>query len=264
MRPLIGLVMATATAVSGCAGPGLPPPQVQAWLDAGGAPPPPQDTCPGVADMDLTRLAETQAAQLAANPELQASVLIQMPDAAEALVPADATHVVRVNLPPTGMYPNDLRAVAWKGADGVWMLWRQNRNFGEPPPMPPPPPPPEDSPYYAAWQAEFGGKPTVITEDMRWPPATGRMAPASAAALDAAFADPCRAWDPDYYPFVQPLRRPVDGWEDERICPPDGGYYGADITEPGRARRGVGAGCINTTPTFAIISTTAYAGVAAQ
>lgn len=92
-----------------------------------------------------------------------------------------------------------------------------------------------------------------------WPPQTGLLPAATVATLEAALADPCRAWDPDYFPYDQPLRRRDEYGNDHRLCPPDGGYYAADITEPGRPRRGIGAGCINDTPTFRIISAAAYA-----
>lgn len=246
--------------VAGCVT--TPPPQVEAWIAAGGLPPPPQGTCPGVAHMDLTKLAREQAGRLV-NPRNPDDIgLISLPAAAEALIPDDALVVIRANLPPSGLYQNDLRTAVWKAADGTWGVWRQNRDYGTPPPPPPPPPAPgvaEGSPEYrAAMEERDLYDRTMANSDLRWPPQSGRLPAETAQALEAALADPCRAWDPDRYPYDQPLRRSEDG-NDRRICPPDGGAYLADITEPGRPRRPLSAGCINDTPTFRIISATAYA-----
>lgn len=262
----MNLTMRRATAagltllVAGCASP--PPPQVGAWIAAGGVQPPPQDACPGVADMDLTRAAEQRAERVARSADPNATGFVELPASAEALIPADALVVIRANLPAGGFYSNDVRSVVWKATDGTWGVWSQNRNYGAPPPPPPPPPPPglaEDSPeYVAAIQARVAYDRLQSDPDLRWPPRTGRLPDQTARAIEAALADPCRAWDPDYFPYDQPLRRPLDG-RDVQLCPPDGGYYAADITEPGRTRRGIGASCINDTPTFQIIRATAYA-----
>jgi hypothetical protein len=212
--------------------------------------------------MDLTRVAEERAERVRQSTNPNATGFIELPASAEALIPADALIVIRANLPPGGLYQNDLRTVVWKAADGSWSAWRQNRDYGAPPPPPPPPPMPdwaEDSPEYRAAMEERALYERMESDpDLRWPPRTGRLPDQTARTIEAAMADPCRAWDPDYFPYNQPLRRSDDG-NDRRICPPDGGYYAADITEPGRARRGIGAGCINDTPTFRIISAAAYA-----
>lgn len=246
--------------VAGCAA--VPPPQIEAWLAAGRPHPPAQSACPGVANLNLVKMAEEPRPRFLAlsNPETPGFVVL--PDMAESLIPGDAEVVIRANLPPGGLYSNEVRSVVWKAADGTWHVWRQDRKLGEPPPPPPPPPPAgaaEDSPeYQAAMEAAERHDRLQNNPDERWPPQTGRLALSTAAALEAALADPCRAWDPDYFPFAQPLRRAVNG-NDSRLCPQDGGYYAADITEPGRARRGIGAACINDTPTFSLISATAYA-----
>lgn len=257
----MSMLAGASVVLAGCAT-ALPPQQVEAWIASGRSAPPPQNACPAVAPIDLIRLQKIQAEREAASPTPPDRAYVALPASAEALIPADASVVIRVALPPGGLYRNDLRAVAWKGADGTWSMWRQNRDYGAPPPTPPPPlpqPGPEGSPEYEAWKAEMARPYVPPSDDERWPPRSGPLDPGTAATLEAALGDPCRAWDPDYYPYAQPLRRPVDGWRDERICPPDGGWYQGDITEPGRPRRGIGAGCINDTPTFTLIRTVAYA-----
>lgn len=262
----MNLVMTRATAmglsllVAGCASP--PPPQVGAWIAAGGIQPPPQGACPGVAHLDLTKVAEQRAERVAQSADPNATGFVELPASAEARVPADAVVVIRANLPAGGMYSSDVRAVVWKAADGTWSLWRQSRDYGAPPPPPPPPPHPdwaEDSPAYrAAMEERALHERTQNDPDLRWPPQMGRLPDRTVRTIEAALADPCRAWDPDYFPYAQPLLRREEG-RDGRLCPPDGSYYAADITEPGRARRGIGASCINDTPTFQIISAVAYA-----
>lgn len=253
-------MVALAVAVSGCQT--TPPPQIGAWLAAGGPPPPPQVACPGVAHMDLTRLAREEAERAARSSNPEATEFVELPAAAEALIPPDAVVVIRANLPPSGLYANDLRTVVWKAADGTWGAWRQNRDYGTPPPPPPLPPLPGmvegSAEYRAAVEAQDLYRRTMADPDLRWPPLAGRLPAHTAQAIEAALADPCRAWDPDHFPYAQPLRRREYG-NDSRICPPDGGAYLADITEPGRPRRAVSAGCINDTPTFRIISAAAYA-----
>lgn len=246
-----------AVALAGCATV-PPPPQVEAWIASGRAAPPPQDACPAVAALDLPAIVRERAERLAADPPSGPDAgFVVLPASAEALIPADALVVIRANLPPGGLYANDLRTVVWKTAGGDWRVWRQDKNYGAPPPSPPPPPPvAPDTAEYRAWQAEAS---RVRTDDERWPPQTGPLNAETAARLDAALADPCRAWDPDYFPYDQPLRRRDENGMRRRLCPPDGGYAMADITERGRPRRGVGAGCSNDTPTFALISGAAYA-----
>ncbi|WP_029418187.1 hypothetical protein [Brevundimonas bacteroides] len=251
--------IAVAVVLSGCQT--TPLPQVEAWLAAGGAPPPPQSACPGVAHMDLNRLAEQQAGRMRNPRDPNATGFVELPASAEALIPADAVLVIRANLPPSGMYQNDLRTVVWKAVDGTWGVWRQNRNYGESPPPPPPPPdlyPAGSAEQQAAVEARDLYERTQRDSDLRWPPESGQLPAETAQAIEAALADPCRAWDPAHYPYDQPLRRREAG-NDRRICPPDGGVYLADITEPGRPRRPIISGCINDTPTFRIISAAAYA-----
>lgn len=238
------------------------PPQVEAWVAAGRPAPPPQSACPGVAHLNLSRLEAERRESVLASRDPQATGFVRLPASAEALIPDDALIVIRANLPPRGLYSNDLRTVVWKTADGTWRVWRQNRDYGATPPPPPPPPSliaQEGSPeYQAAVEAVERYQRLQNDPDERWPPQVGLLPAATAAALEAALADPCRAWDPDYFPYAQPLRRSEDGGR-SRICPPDGGYYTADITEPGRARRGIGSACINETPTFRLMSAAAHA-----
>lgn len=245
--------------VIGCTS--APPPQVGAAIASGGPARPPQSTCPAVAHLDLVRVAQERRERVLASSDPDATGFVTLPASAEALIPDDALVIIRANLPPSGLYANDVRAVVWKTTDGTWRVWRQNRNYGEPPPQQQPPPAalfgPEDSPrYQAAAEAEARHQRLIAPEE-RWAPQTGLVPANMVAALEAALADPCRAWDPDYYPAAQPLLHSENG-NNIRVCPPDGGYYAADITEPGRARRGIGAACINATPTFRLIRMTAY------
>lgn len=226
-----------------------PLPQVQAWTASGRPKPPPQRSCPGVANLDLKTMAGG-----ARGPAKPGAGLVTLPPAAEALIPADATVVLRAHMPPGGLYNSDVKSAVWKEADGTWKYWRQSKDYSRPPPPPPMPPLP-GTPEAEHWQP-----PPPPTEDELFPPVTGRLNPERAQRLEAALNDPCRAWDPDYYPWKQPLLRAEEGWGKEKQCPPDGGYYAADFKEPGRERRGIGAGCINDTPTFRIISAVAYAG----
>jgi hypothetical protein len=246
--------------VAGCQT--TPPPQVEAWIAAGGMQPPPQGECPGVANMDLTRLAREQAGRPRDPRDPTATGFIQLPPSAEALIPDDAVVVIRANLPATAQYQNDVRAAVWKASDGTWSVWRQDRKLGEPPPPPPPPPPPgaaEDSPQYrAAMEARDLYQRTLRDPDLRWPPQTGRLPERTARAIEAALADPCRAYDPADFPFAQPLRRRENG-SDSRMCPPGGSRYLADVTEQGRPRRAISAACINDTPTYQIITASANA-----
>ena len=91
-----------------------------------------------------------------------------------------------------------------------------------------------------------------------YPPADGRLSPERAAIMEAAWADPCRAWDPDWWPIEQPLNRRIDG-QRERLCPVHSSGQMAEITELGRPPRRVGASCINDTPTYRLMSTAVYA-----
>lgn len=255
MRLFISLMTAAAT-LAACANP-PPPPQLAAWRAAGGAEPPPQSACAAVAELDLQTIeadiAAARAERALREPAADDARFVALPASAEALIPADAQVVIRANLPPGGLYQNDLRSVVWKTAEGEWRVWRQNRDYGA---REPSPPGPAGTPAYEAWDAE---RRRIKTDEERWPPETGALPAETAARIEAALADPCRAWDPDYFPWEQPLRRRDEYGMDRRMCPPDGGYYKADITEPGRVRRGIGAACINDTPTFRIISLTAYA-----
>lgn len=255
MKTRIIAALCVAVVPAGCATP-APPPQVEAWLASGRGEPPPQNTCPAVADLDLVAIEAADRAYAASRPPRPPEAsFIDLPASAEALIPANAQVVIRTNLPPGGLYRNDLRSAVWKTADGEWRVWRQNKNYGAEEPNHWPPAP-AGTPAYEAWDAE---RRRPKTDEERWPPETGPLAAEVVARLEAALADPCRAWDPDVFPWEQPLLRRNEYGEDRRICPPDGGVYLADITEPGRPRRGIGASCINDTPTFQLISAAAYA-----
>lgn len=264
MKAAITLAMAAVVALGPDAAPAEPLPQLAAWAAAGGAKPPPQGKCPAVANVDLAAIARGDRKAAASGPAAPREDML-----APAVVPASAsrrpgpgaTVIIRTRLPPGGLYNSDLRSVVWREADGSWWFWRQSLNYMDPPPMPPPPPPPppEGTPEYADWQKmmEAWRPPPPPTDDERWPPVEGRLSPGRAARLEAALKDPCRAWDPDFWPWRLPLKRAVDGSRIQ-LCPPDGGAYLVELTEPGRPARRIGAGCINDSPTFSIISAAAY------
>lgn len=209
------LTLVLAAVVSACAT--VPSaselPQLQAWLAAGGAAPPPQGQCPHVADIDLRVIAAEAEA-----PERRFSEAaydgyfneVTIPDGFRR-PPPDAGVILTAVEPPGGMYANLVWSVVWREANGEWWYWRQNKDYGAPPPSPPPPPPPppEGTPEYEEYRArwargEFDPKP--MTDAERWPPVQGRLDAAKAAALDAALGDPCRAWEPDIWPAHPPVK----------------------------------------------------------
>ena len=260
MRRVVAAAVGMALGLAPGAALAEPLPQVAAWIASGRPAPPPQGKCPAVANIDLAALAREEKRSIKATPSQPAQDILakaQVPAGAARRPGPDATVVLRELLPPGGLYNSELRSVVWRDGAGVWWFWRQSLDYSQPPPLPPPPPPPEDSPDYAAWKAQFGDWKTPTTDDERWPPVEGRLSLQRAARLEAALNDPCRAWDPDFWPWEVPLKRRVDGAR-TRPCPPDGGAYYAEIVEPGRPARRIGAGCINDSPTFQIISAAAY------
>lgn len=208
---------------------------------------PPQRTCPAVADLDLDALARRAARDPRAAPirawiagQLAAVVI---PEGAERRPPADAPFVIRVRVPSGGFWSADDRSVVWREADGGWWFWRRTIDRRQPPPPPPP-----------------GEAAVPMTEEQLYPARTGRLGPAQAARMEAAFADPCRAWEPDGMPSEVPLLRPERADSPPiRLCPPDSASYLAEITEGGRPPRQVYAACINRTATFTLIDVATYA-----
>ena len=193
--------------VAGCATTSQPLPQVTAWLEAGGAPPPPQRSCPYVADVDLEAIAqrtftpEQRAQRERGMRSMQAALdEITIPSTSPYRPQADAAIVLRAVSPPGGLHSNTLWSVVWRDADGVWWFWKQNRTN-----EPPPPPPFPGTAEHADYMARFPNG--IPSDDIRWPPVTGRLHADLAATLDSTLRNPCRAWEPDIWPGDVPLTR---------------------------------------------------------
>jgi hypothetical protein len=219
---------------------------------------PSQAQCAAVRDIDLRALARRQAEGTPALAQAgQALEVVAIPDWAERRPPEDASVVIRARMPPGGGHGTDHRAVVWREADGRWWYWKQVLGG---PPTPPPPPPTgveRDSAEWRAWEA-MQPRPGMSMDDRQYPPRSGPVEAARAAVLEAAWTDPCRAWDPDWWPVEAPLNRSIDGMR-TRLCAQDSSSIHADITENG-ARRLVGGACINATPTYRLIEAAIYVG----
>lgn len=229
-RPSIGLVvalaLATQAAVPGLAG-AEPLPQATPRAE-----PPPRDQCPRLANIDWRRLERARTTSEAAD----AARLT--PHVAKAAIPAgselrpsdDALIVIRAYIPTHRYHQIEDRAVVWREPDGQWWFWRQRLDWGAPEP---PPIPPRDLAPGALWVP-----PPSRTLDERFPPATGRLNAVRASALEAAWSDPCRVWEPAVAGSPLPLRRPEP--EDprrERWCPHGATPVMGEITEQGRPAR---------------------------
>lgn len=204
----LGAVSALVMALSACAT-SAPSrlPQIEAWLASGAPAPPPQRSCPFVADVDLGTLARAQRA-----PEriTQHELTLRYMRAAveEIVIPAsspyrpggDASVVMRAVSPPGGGHSNTMWSVVWRDSAGVWWFWKQNRTTDAPPP-PPPPGTPEHGAYFEMFPDG------IPSDDIRWPPETGRLHADLAAALETTLNNPCRAWEPDIWPGDTPLTR---------------------------------------------------------
>lgn len=233
---------------------------------------PPQAQCQAVADIDLRAMARraerdrSEAARRHAEggppppDQIALSMMepIKVSDWASRRPPADAPVVIRARMPAGGGHASDHRAVVWREADGSWWFWRHSVNDG--PPAMPPLPPGFDSSWTSerlrAWTAEQQAGRTM--DEINWPPKEGRLAANRAAQLEAAWRDPCRGWDPDYWPHEIPLNRRIDGSR-VRACPQDSSAIWAEITEAGRPARRVGGACITASPTYRMIEIAAYA-----
>lgn len=232
----LGAVASLVFVLAACATRAEPLPQIESWLEAGGAPPPAQRMCPYVADVNLRALVRQQADPVQIAQRAQWQPLIQtMLD--EITIPASSPHrpapdapiVLRAVSPPGGGHSNTLWSVVWRDAEGVWWFWKQNRNTAAPPPPPPPPGTAEYTDYMAR-------NPNGIPpDDVRWPPESGRLHADLAAALDGALNNPCRAWEPDIWPANTPLTR------NSRQPPPppphDWSPTYVELREPGRTRQ---------------------------
>jgi hypothetical protein len=201
-------------ALSACGTTREPLPQITAWSAAGGAAPPAQRECPYVARIDLytierERLHAPNAAQRAARIQAMLDE-VTISESSPYRPAPDAPVVLRAVEPPGGMYSNTVWNVVWRDAAGEWWYWRQNR---DPRVNPPPPPPPADPAERAAHNERY--RDWSPPDDERWPPASGRLNADQAAALEAALNDPCRAWEPDIWPWDPPLR-----WRVRQPAPP--------------------------------------------
>ncbi|MDO1558195.1 hypothetical protein Q0812_01960 [Brevundimonas sp. 2R-24] len=219
-------------------------PQVQAWLAANGPTPPPIAQCPHVAGIDLAAIAEEQSAP-PTEQQLRSRAFIsgmfdemRLPEGAWRSPPAEPVVMIRSIHPPAGMHPNTMWAWVWKEADGTWWMWRQNRT--NTPPPPPPPPPPGATEGTPAWEAYVESvRNWRVPDEERWPPEHGRLNAEMAATLDRVLANPCRAWEPDIWPWDPPLRP-----RRRQPAPPhphDWTPVYVELTEPGRAPRRLAA-----------------------
>lgn len=220
---------------------------------------PPQAQCAAVRDVDFRTLAREQARAVAANPPRTSDMLdvVRIPDRAARRPPEDAPVVIRARMPPGGGHGSEHRAVVWREADGSWWFWRHSVNEG--PPAPPQLPPDAANMSNAeinAWMAEQRVGRT--DEERWWPPKEGRLSARRTAEMEAAWSDPCRAWDPDWWPHDLPLNRRIDGSR-RRLCPQDSSVIFGEMVEAGGPRRRVGGACINDTPTWRMIQNAAYA-----
>lgn len=209
MRRLGGLGLVAMT-LAGCVT--TPPletlPQVQAWLAAGGPTPPSVRECPYVAGVDLWAIATgvdpTGMAMDVPDPAYYQRHLeaVVIPDGYRR-PPSDARVVLTAVLPPGGMAMNEVWSVVWQEADGSWWFWRQDRLNT---PRPPPPAIPPDASEAAHAENREALAAYHAPDHVRWPPTYGRLAASQATILEAALADPCRAWEPDLWPWNPPLR----------------------------------------------------------
>lgn len=191
--------------------PANPPPQVQAWLAAGGPQPPPVAECPFVADVDLAAMAEEEKRRAGEALVMRGEAYLrdlfdQVRINGDARTPsAEAPVILTAVAPPGGMHSNTIWSVVWKEPDGAWWFWRQNRTNEPPPPPPYPPAPDATEAEKAAYQAAMAQYPPA--DHVRWPPTYGPLNQVQAAAVEKSLADPCRAWEPDRWPWDPPLRR---------------------------------------------------------
>lgn len=234
-------------------------------------PRPPQSECAAVRDVDLRALQREAALARRGLAARNAEAGLPDPDAtfdamaapvqistwAERRPPDDASVVIRARMPPGGGYGSDHRAVVWREADGSWWFWRHSINAGAP--KPPPVPPPELDPGSVegrAWAAAQDRGRT--TEERYWPPTHGRLSAARSQQIEAAWTDPCRGWDPDFWPREIPLNRRIEGSR-RRLCAQDSSAIFGTITERGRSPQRVGAACGNSAPTQRMVEIAAYA-----
>ena len=213
---------------------------------------PPQAQCAAVRDVDFERLAQEEARLPVAvgRPVVDYLEEVRIPDWAGRRPSPDAPVVVRARVMPNASDGADHSAVVWREADGGWWFWRHSANEG---------PATSTDAEIAALRARDDARVAGRSrEEILWPPTEGRLSAPQAAQMEAAWSDPCRAWDPYWWPRDIPLNRTVDG-SNRGACPPNPAVIFADMVEAGGPRRRVGGACINDTPTYRMIQITAYA-----
>lgn len=194
-----------------------------ASLGAGGERDPTAAQCPAFAEFDPAALRRNgdpaQNERVAAYDQWAREQLAGVPLLPEA---ANATTLIRVRVPPTGMWAQDDFAAAWKDESGQWRIARRRIDYRAPPPppVPPPYPTPQD------WRP-----PPEPTMEERFPLFVGPASAETAARLDAFLADPCMDAEPTRFPSSLP-RRTGPPW----VCVPDSSSMAGEIIEPGRTR----------------------------
>lgn len=248
-----------------------PAPDVQAQASTSSGIRPPQAECPAVRDIDLRALARQRERDLATEARRAAQDGLPSPDViARGMIDAvrvadwasrrplhDAAVVIRTRMPGGGGHATDHRTVVGRDADGAWWIWRQV--LGGPPAMPPLPPGPDvqrGSPEWIAWESAQPPADRSM-DDRNYPPQEGRLSHRDAERLEAAWRDPCRGWDPDFWPAEIPLNRRIDGLR-RRDCAQDRSAIFGEIREGGQPARIVGAACRNDSPTYRMIAIATY------
>ncbi len=184
---------------------------------------PSADQCPAFATYDPVALAAAgdpaQNSQVAHYDAWARERVAEVPVPTEA---ANATTLIRVRVPATGMWRVEDYVAAWKDENGRWHIARRKIEGGQPPPPPvsPPYPMPEN------WQP-----PAPPTMEERFPLYVGPADAATAARLDAYLADPCMNAEPTRFSHTIP-RREGPPW----VCVPDSSSMAGEIVEPGRTR----------------------------
>ncbi|MDP3658347.1 MAG: hypothetical protein Q8R45_15440 [Brevundimonas sp.] len=249
------MTTALAMAASGCAP--TPPPGMAGQADDR----PPIARCEGVRNInwrrfdpwaDRFRPGETadSAERAEATGQRQAAMdtIRNQAAAAPHRPSAEAVIVIRAFVGPRHHHtPTEYLGMTWREPDGQWWVWSRWLEWGEPLRPPPPPPLPGEPP----------APPQV--EEVRFPPLSGRLAAEAAARMEAAWADPCRAWEPDSAPWAIPLTRPDAGSRArERVCPGSAPVI-AEITEAGRPPRLISYPCNMAFSTDRLVTMTAFA-----
>jgi hypothetical protein len=248
--------LAAVMATGGCVAPALPP--VHGVVETR----PPITQCAAVRDIDWRRFdpwasrfgperttPEAERAGITARlrAELDPIGVFETPHrpSPEALI------VIRAYVPPAGHHAaTEYYGMTWREPDGRWWVWSQSINRLEPPAPPPPP-----------WEPQPGPQ----TWDTRFPPVSGPVPAESATRLEAAWADPCRAWEPDQTPYALPLlRRDPVTRSRLRECPDGGAPVIGEITEKGQQPRLISYPCNMAFSTDRLLTITAFAKPAAE